>query len=208
MHKKKKLLVCLGLASVALAASVLAQEVENPYFPTKVGTEWEYRDGNETVRVQVVGKEMRDVTKVDEDGGEKTYKVTCAKLQMTNGARTQEEIIGVLGDGIYRFAAAGRDLTPPLQILKLPFRQGSTWEGLAKSEGLILKGAFTCKEEMVAVPAGEFRALHVACPDFDIGTKKMALDFWFAQDVGIVKQRFKTGSFEKVLELKRYKIGK
>ena len=105
-------------------------------------------------------------------------------------------------------STAEKDITPPLRFLKLPIKEGESWTVKAMSENVPLTGTFTCAPDKVKVPAGEFKTLRVSCPDFQLGEKKMALDYWFAKDVGIVKQHVQVGKSNVVLELEEFKPGK
>ena len=52
------------------------------------------------------------------------------------------------------------------------------------------------------------QAKRVSAPDFQVGPEKMALEIWFAPNVGIVQQRVRVGNNEVLLELEEFKAGK
>jgi hypothetical protein len=129
-------------------------------------------------------------------------------LKIVSGKKELFEQVAVFNDGVYRLSTADKDITPPLRFLKLPVKEGESWTWKATSENVPLTGTFTCERDKVKVPAGEFDALRVSCPDFQLGAEKMGLDYWFAKDVGIVKQRVRVGKSDVTLELEDFKPGK
>jgi hypothetical protein len=58
------------------------------------------------------------------------------------------------------------------------------------------------------VPAGQFQAKHVWSKDFQLGADKMTLEYWFAEDVGIVKQHVHVSNSDVILELEEFKGAK
>jgi hypothetical protein len=130
-------------------------------------------------------------------------------------------MVAAFGDGVYRFAAAGKEITPALRFFKLPLEVGNTWTCNSVSENAPMQGTFVCKkDEVVQTPAGRFQTKVISCANFQAGTEKMAIECWYAGDderphldpkepnpVGMVKQRVRIGASEITLELKDYKIG-
>jgi hypothetical protein len=91
-----------------------------------------------------------------------------------------------------------------LRFLKLPVKGGESWNILATSENVTLSGTFTCDVERVKVPLGNFETLHISSPDFQLGSEKMALEYWFAKDIGLVRQRVRVGKTNVLLELEAF----
>jgi hypothetical protein len=189
-------------------------EYDSPFYPLGVGSQWRYKatvgdNPQQQVVVTVEHKEPFEYKIVqDKNKKEVTESITRFRVKVTSLSKELTEHVAVLKDGAYRFSTAGKDITPPLRFLKLPLTQGETWTVESKSENVDLKGTFRCDDETVTVPAGKYQSKHVSSVDFQLGTEKMALDFWFALDVGIVKQRVVVANSEVVLELEAYKAGK
>ena len=130
------------------------------------------------------------------------------RLKTVSGSKELSEHVVVLKDGIYRFTTAQKDITPPLRFLKLPLKKGETWTVNSVSENVQLTGTFTCDDENVKVPGGQFQAKHVWSKDFQLGTEKMTLEYWFAEYVGIVKQHVHVSNSDVFLELEEFKGAK
>jgi hypothetical protein len=103
----------------------------------------------------------------------------------------------------------GVEVSPPLCLIKYPLKQGQTWESemmtgsgpKAKVEGT--QGG----PEEVQVPAGKYRAIPCTIV-VTAGTAKYTNVFWFAEDVGIVKQRSELGPQTVIMELTKFEAGK
>ena len=184
----------------------------SPFYPLRVGNEWTYK-----VTVGDAPAEQKVVITVDEaepydykfaqDQKEVTAPIVRYRLKVVSGFKELTEHVAVLKDGVYRFTTAMKEIAPPLRFLKLPLTKGETWKVNSTSENVQLSGTFTCADDKVTVPAGEFQAKHVSSKDFLLGTEKMALDYWFAEGVGIVKQHVHVGNSDVLLELKEFKSG-
>lgn len=139
---------------------------------------------------------------------------------MTSGDKVMTEQVGLLGPGtyrfqpnikpleisggVYRFQVAGKDLDPPACFLKLPLKSGDSWTVDSKSEGTVIKGEYVAGDETVKVPAGSFPAFTVKSKDLQIGAQPMEVAYWFAPEVGMVKQTVKVGDFQTMLELLKF----
>lgn len=183
---------------------------DSPYMPLKVGHRWTYRSGDHKVLVRVEALELFKVARKDPQGKDQTYEALVARLAVTSGERTLTEHVGVLEDGIYRFTAAGKAIEPPLRILKLPVKIGETWTCSSTSAGKELAGTFSSREEAVQVPAQAQPLLTrtASSRDFRIGDRRMDVDYWFAPEVGMVKQVFASGDMKVVLELEKFEPAK
>lgn len=183
---------------------------DSPYMPLKVGNRWTYRSGDHKVTIRVDALELFKVAKKDAQGKDVAYDALVARLSVTSGERTLTEHVGVLEDGIYRFTAAGKAIEPPLRILKLPVKVGETWTCSSTSAGKELAGTFSSREEAVQVPAQPQPLLSrtASSRDFRIGDRRMDVDYWFAPEVGMVKQVFAAGDMKVVLELEKFEPAK
>jgi hypothetical protein len=175
------------------------------YYPTKKGTKWTYKAGNETIVV-----EIKDLKKFD------------ANDQVELETRVGGVVVGTehvfiksdsKGDdkpnGLYRVAVANTGLNPGLLFLKLPPRKGQSWVVNSKLGSEEVSGKFTSGEEKgVKVPAGTYDTITVSAPDLLAQGKKMSLAYFFAENVGLVKQVAKYEGVEVVLELVKYEPAK
>jgi hypothetical protein len=222
---------CLSAVTISALFLVPAfAQNDNAYdhalYPLKVGNRWIYRSGNPPQQV-MIEVEKREPIKVQVEASGKTSKTTIATylLKITSGDKVMTEQVGILPQGryslgankesvtldagVYRFQTAGKDLHPPVCFLKLPLTKGQTWEVQAESEGVTMKGTFTGGEESVKVPAGAFQTVTVTTKDLQIGTTPMAMEAWYAPQVGLVKQRVQVGSnFQTTLELEKFEPAK
>lgn len=214
---KHRLVLALPVGVLLLAAAALggqAQVARNPYQPLHVGTKWVYRvrsgdqAGDHRVTHRVVKHEAVELATKDEKQKEDKRKVPVARVEVAGPDRTLSELVAILNDGVYRFQAAGKDLNPPLCILKLPPRAGEKWTYEAMVEGTAIKGEFVAGTAVVAVPAGKFQTVTASCKELQIGTEKVQLEYWFAPDVGLVKQRVHVGNYDVLLELEKFEPGK
>jgi hypothetical protein len=191
-------------------------EIYSDYYPLGAGYQWSYKvTVNEK---EQAAKDSRPIVTITAGKPEVfEHKFTVDKkeelavrypLKVVSGPKESLkqmfEQVAVLKDGVYRISTAGKDITPPLRFLKLPVKGGESWTVSATSENVMLAGTFTCDVEAVKVPLGNFETLHVSSPDFQLGNEKMALDYWFAKDVGMVKQRVRVGKSNVVLELEAF----
>jgi len=186
---------------------------ESPFYPLRVGNAWHYKVavGEAPVQKVVITVEQAepyDYKFTQDNKKEVTEPIVRYRLKVVSGAKELLEHVAVLKDGAYRFTTAGKEITPPLRFLKLPLTKGETWKVNSTSENVQMSGTFTCDDDSVRVPAGQFQAKRVSAQDFQLGTEKMALTFWFALDVGIVKQHVRVGNSDVMLELEEFKTGK
>jgi hypothetical protein len=182
---------------------------ETPYYPLAAGTQWTYQVGDHRVSVRVARTEVVEIKMLKPDADKKlreeNVKVQAYHIESKSDDRVQSETVAVLEDGIYRLAAAGKDIVPPLCFFKLPPKPGESWQVQSMTEGMPLQGTFTTKEEEVEVPAfkGKFKAIKAYSDDFQIGKSQMKLAYWFYPKVGLVQQHLQFGSFEVLMKLER-----
>jgi hypothetical protein len=192
-------LCTLAVFLLALSSGRGQQKGFETYFPLKVGSKWTYRSGEEKVVVQVAKAETLEILRDKKKGKEK---VPGFSLKITSAGRDLSEQVAVLEDGVYRFSAAGKEINPPLCILKFPINpKGGTWPIDSVCNDMPIKGSFTCGEAEISVPAfsDKFRAVTTSFKD-----PKMSFEYFFAPGVGLVKQRIEVGSFKVLLELEKY----
>ena len=224
--------VLLLVLAGALASPLGAQDEKSyntDYYPLKVGNKWTYRAGNaqqQQVVVEVTKVEALKKINKDKTTARTTVEnVAAYVLKITSGDKIMFERVGVLPDGlyrlpgatkdielpggVYRFEAAGKEINPPECFLRLPLVKGASWEVDSESAGVKIKGTFVGNDDAVAVPAGKFQTMTVASKDLQLGSQPMTMEYWFAPQVGVVKQRAQVGSnFQTTLELQKFEAAK
>jgi hypothetical protein len=176
--------------------------VANAYYPLQVGREWTYRSGKETVTVRVDKQVPLDLKKDD-----KSTKVTGYVLRIGSGPREATEQVAALADGVYRFTTAGKAIRPPLRFLKSPIKAGETWPIESKTaDGKTYSGTFVAGSAVIQVTLNgrmtELPTVTVKSKDLRIDDKKIEINYWFAETIGMVKEQVRIGTGEMVtLEL-------
>lgn len=205
------ILLCL-VALLPTKAPGQEKPHETEYYPLKVGHQWQYRVGSQNVVVKVAKAEEVEIKRMVFEDKEKKLpakeikvKVQGFQLESRSDDRVQTETVVVLEDGVYRVSAAGKEITPPVCFLKLPPKIDQTWKVESTTEGMPVQGTFTMKEEEIEVPAyrGPVKALKSFSEDFQMGKNRMKLTYWFAPQVGLVKQHLQVGNFDVTMELEK-----
>lgn len=196
---------CVLTLAIPLAAGT--QPAGKDYYPLAVGNVWTYQVGDHHVHVRVARTETVEI-KVQKPDAEKKLKEQIIKVQAfhlesKSDDRVMTETVAILDDGVYRLAAAGKNLVPPLCILKLPPQ--ASWQVQSMTDDMPVQGTFSAKEEEIEVPAfkGKVRALKTYSDDFQIGKHKMKVAYWFVQKVGLVQQHTHVGAFEVLMKLEK-----
>ena len=141
-------------------------------------------------------------------------KQTCARLEASAGNATAGdalvELIAVKADGVYRFKAADKLVGPPVRFLALPPKKGEEWQIEAKVGTEKLKGTFKPGEmEELQVGGTTYQnVVTVTCDDLDANGMKMTVVYYFAKEVGMIKQVVKIAGQDVVLELEKFEPGK
>lgn len=156
-------------------------------FPTRVGTQWDYREGKHRWSISVVSVAEKDGAKV------------LSRMGRANGCGSPR------GDVVVspaRVTEAGPDRrAAPRTLLVLPLRVGRKWEDQGWTT--TVRGV-----EKVMVPAGEYEAVRVDevahSPDGVV-----TVTSWYARGVGLVKRVQRAGGGEEsVRVLHRFRLGR
>jgi hypothetical protein len=140
---------------------------------------------------------------------EKIGDTLCAVLETSiDGTVTATEHIAVKDDGIYRFAYNGEKVEPPLRYFKLPPKKGDSWKFECQIQGQAIKGSFTCDEEEIQIGEKKYKTFSSLTTDFELQGTKISTQYWFSENVGMVKQWFKMGDNEATLELEKFEPAK
>jgi hypothetical protein len=193
-------LCTLALLLLAVPSGRGQQKANESFYPLKIGSKWHYKSGEEKVVVQVAKSEVLE-REIMKDNKKVKEKVAGFTLKIVSGGRELTEQVAVLPDGVYRFSTAGKEITPPLCILKFPIKKPDSWPVDSVCNEVPFKGTFTCDEADISVPAfkNTFRAVTTSFKD-----PKMSFEYYFAPEYGIVKQRIEVGNNKVLLELEKF----
>ena len=195
---------CLSFAVLAVLSAGFAPapvrdaDVTALYFPLKVGSVWSYRCGENRFQMKVVKFEMIGTT-------------NCARVELfVNGKSEAAEHIAVTKDAVVRFSFDGKKAEPPIPFLELPPKAGKTWKVESKVDGQPLKGSFTSGvEENVKVLKVTYKTvITVTGTDLEANGVKLNLKYYFAENVGMVKQVIDIAGQKIVIELEEYEPAK
>jgi hypothetical protein len=199
----------LLLFAAAPAQDKKGQLFQSDYLPLKVGNRWIYKNGKERVTVEVERQETIKRKVKSQDDFRYEF-IEAFRLKITSGDKTLHEHMLVAEDGIYRVSAAGKEIQPPLKLMKLPPMADESWPIDSISENITLKGRFASQGDKVTVPAYPegVAAVLCSCEDFQIGPQRMSARYWFVPKVGIVKQEVSAGPNNVSMELERFEPAK
>jgi len=189
------LAVWLVATSVPLAGQDPAKEkpktpVPN-YYPMEVGNEWKYRSKSKDKTSSITTR----ITKLDTINGQ-----SLSRLEMFD----LTEHLSQTEKGVFRHRMNGAEISPPFQLLAYPPKVGTKWEGeSATKKGKFKYSAEIQVEESIEVPAGTFNAIRVAFVVEENGKKTDSV-YWFAKDVGFVKQTMEGTGPAVLLELEKF----
>jgi hypothetical protein len=208
MRRRHWLTFVLGVAALAALArlggldgkSIRAAEQGNAklnYYPMQVGNQWHYRVG---VGDNFVNSTYR-ITKLDTFDGQ-----SLARLEaLVSGNVVAREHLRQTENGIFRYRNNDMEISPPLILFKYPLKD--KWDGTVKVGKDT--ATYTCESKAaeVEVPAGKYSAIRV---NLRIATKgqEITTSYWFAQNVGIVKQTVDAGGVSAIMELEKFEPAK
>jgi hypothetical protein len=165
------------------------------YYPLEVGNTWEYKLTANGNVVTMVSK----IAKIEEIEGKSLSLLEAA----VNGNVAATEHLQRTKAGIERFRTNGIAATPPFLLLKYPVKPGETWGGefVAAND----KGKYTSQAtaETVEVPAGKYKTIRVAVK-LEVKGQIINTTYWFARDVGFVKQTVDAPNLNVVIELQKF----
>jgi hypothetical protein len=170
------------------------------YYPLKEGNTWEYA-------VKVNGKEGKMTNKCA--GKEKVDEVECSMVEtFSNGQKVAVEYLANTDKGLLRCKMTGAEMTPALTLLKYPVKDGDSWEEEIKVNGE--KAKFVCKvgKDSVDVPAGNYKDCVTVEVTFAAGADSVVAKYWFADNVGVVRQDTTIGKLAIGMELTKFDAAK
>jgi hypothetical protein len=186
----------------AAVALPLAQPAPGPrepdktavYLPTAVGDELVFEKTVDGTREEL----PRWVTAVEARDG---VVIVSFGYEKSGASQYQYE---ASTDGVFRVPRADGAVRPFHRLLKLPHREGDTWEEEPRSDDDDPTTKYTTgKAEVVEVPAGKFTAVRVeAVTRANGGTARIT--YWWAAGVGMVKKVVRGPGVDEVRVLKLF----
>jgi hypothetical protein len=201
--------VCLMFGVLFLLATAFADGQDKAgkpvpsYYPLQVGNQWTFK--------VTVGDETR--TAVSRIAKIETIdKLPLARLEASvNGNVVATEHLLQTEKGIFRYRNNDKEISPPIILLDYASRKpDGTWAGWGGDIKVGNdKGKYSCeaKEESVEVPLGKYRAVRVAIRLESKG-QSVTTTYWFAKDVGIVRQTVDAAGLSILMELEKIEPAK
>lgn len=165
------------------------------YYPVELGNTWHYRVN---ANGQFSNFSAR-IAKHETINGEALARLDALNVPFTEHLTQTEK-------GVYRHRFNGSQVSPPLPLLPYPPNVGAKWQGEFTTETEKGKNRYfgeIQKEETVEVPAGKFKTLRVS---IKVEQKALVIQttYWFAKDVGFVKQSANIMGTTILMELERF----
>jgi len=179
----------LGLAALLVFAVLVARAEQ--LLPTADGTTWSY-DSKEETGGPGAGPAVNSVVTVTLGRQTLDGKEFLKFDTLTDDSLTKTELMTLDDKGLVCHARGSRDgriakLDPPQVVMPGTLKVGDSWETDGAVAGMEMHQRFTVTgEELVRVPAGSFRALHIHCEESSV--MSVALDRWFVAGIGFVKE--------------------
>jgi hypothetical protein len=205
--------ISLPALILLLASTALAQDrpLFHVFYPLKVGHQWTYRSGKDTVVIRVDREVPIDITRDDKSA--KDQRVIGFDLNVASGKREVTEQVAVLPDGVYRFHTAGKATKPPLRFFKFEVQAGDSWPIACKTDdGKMIRGTFVVGSDTIELTLNgnkeKLVTVTITSKDLQADDQELSLKYWFARDYGVVKQQVRTGKHETTMELEEFKKAK
>jgi hypothetical protein len=164
------------------------------YYPVEVDNVWHYK-------VTANGRDAKistRIAKIEDFNGEKFARLESPTVALT-------EHLSQTDKGVFRHRFNGAEVTPPFKLLPYPAKPGTKWQGefaVEKDQGKHKYSGEIQAEENIDVPAGKYKALRVVIKLEENGMM-IETTYWFAKDVGFVKQTVEAPGLSILLELEK-----
>lgn len=176
----------------------------SPLLPLKVGNRWTYQGVDPKEKVVMTVDRMEPIRRRTPNGTLESLESYIVRI--TSGDKALQEQYYVAEDGIYRYAAAGKEIVPPLKIMSVKPALNESWACDSVSENTPIKGQFVVSSQNVVLPGlGPQQAWVSKTKDFTVGDQAMDATYWFVPNLGIVQQHVKAGKFELKITLENFK---
>ncbi len=173
------------------------------YYPLAVGTRWHYQ-------VDLGQPQKQDITLVIAEEETADGKPVSRLEVFSDGVRRQmTEHLMSNDKGVFRVRIGGVTYNPPLCLLKYPLKPGQSWvTKTTANDGQQLSAV--CKQgavQEIQVPAGKFRAIPCTIQidqQTPKGLVRIVNTYWFAENIGVVKQKLDMNGPVVVMELSKF----
>ncbi len=155
------------------APTSIAEEADELYFPVQVGAKLVLFGPGRT--------ETMTVTKVEENDGKYTVTVETSFVELPG--RKNSRVYEVSKEGLFRKTEDGKTHA----LLKLPYKEGTTWTSEDVKPGDKLTYTVV-KQEEVEVPAGKYKAVGVDVVLEELGGETKTSTYWYAAGIGLIKE--------------------
>src|SRR5262249_17564341 len=171
------------------------------FFPIKAGTKWHYQVDQGTGQK---GTMVNQIAKIESIGGKEVARLES----VVNGNVVATDYLSANNQGLFPNRHNNIEVSPQNCLMKYPLKEGATCETQTKfSDQQLSVTGREGKSEDVQVPAGKFQAIPVVVEATTNGMK-ISTSFWFAENVGIVKQTLDWGGKTVNVELVKFEPGK
>ncbi|MEQ8211240.1 MAG: hypothetical protein RH917_15540 [Lacipirellulaceae bacterium] len=168
-------------------------------YPMRKGSNWTY-----DMDVQGKTLEMKcRIASKEKINDQELYKLEAA----FNGQVSATEHMSNNKRGLARHRNNGIELTPALQLLRNPVKPGDRWQQEVEHGGTKLKTTCKTSAEVITTPLGKFDVIRVTLNTAVEGINIDA-DYWFAADVGCVRQVLNLGQTKANVVLRKYELAK
>lgn len=185
----------VALVPLAARAGQDDEDAKPDYYPLVKGNKWVY--------VATVGDQKLEATTEVTAVTKKKGKLV-ATLTTKAGDKEAEEELTADAKGVYRSSFAGMKPSRPLTIIKYPLKSGDTWTEKLEVGGMEVNVESEVGEPAnLKVPAGKFKTMPVTAT-ISVGGQELKSISWYADKVGMVKQKVTVGDIDIVIELKKF----
>jgi hypothetical protein len=201
MRRISGLMLVLVIGAAGAAEQAAPEKEKAPdYYPLKPGTKWFYEMDADGQKIKL----NNQIAKLETIDGKSLAVVET----VINGNVAGTEHMSATDKGIFRHRANGVECTPPVCLLKYPFKKDETWETdtTIGNETVKVKAKAVDSEE-ITVPAGKYKTVRAEVETTFMGMQFTAT-YWFAPDVGVVKQTMVIMGKKIALELEKFEAGK
>lgn len=187
---------------VSAAPPKVAPLKSTPYYPMAVGTERDYEGITNGAQAPMLTEKIVRHEKI---GG-----VMCVRLEVyLKNRRIAVEYVTLKADGVYRIQTNGIAVKPPLKILSLPVKAGTSWKAGGTISNQKISGTISLSQKTIKVPAGQFKNAAVVHSGLKIGKIKLDSTVAFAKGFGMIYQKLVFSNGVTVIQkLKAYRPAK
>jgi hypothetical protein len=195
------ILIAMAIAQSGGAQAPPAQNKLPDYYPLKPGTKWTYDlDPGNGRRIRVTNQ----IARIETIDGK-----SMARLEtIINGRVAMTQHLLSTPEGVFRYRTGEADISPPLRILKYPFKEGETWQAeamIGREQSKILFKSGRHEELMSGV--AKYQAISVEC-EINADGAQLKNTSWYAPDVGMVKDTRELGDKTVTMDLVKFEAGK